>query len=184
MQIYTCPTCGVEMERDLTLFTDHTDRHIVDEIKKRRPAWVTQDGYCPKCLDYFKKAIRNPETAASAEALETINIGPREVQKRFVLAAVGLGAGLLMLFGFKMAGLPKIWRVFIFLPFFAGALGFLQAKKKLCVVYAQKSLRNMDKGEEAISSPAEADAIRRKAVRLWALSALSAVLLSAIFLVL
>ena len=177
MQTYTCPTCGTGMQRDLTLFTEHTNQHIMDELKKRRPAWVTQEGYCPKCLDYFKKAIRNPE---AADALDSINIGPREVQKRFVLALFGVGAGFLMFFGFKMAGFPKIWRFFIFIPFFAGALGFFQAKKKLCVVYAQKDVRNMDKGEERISNPAEARAIRRKSMQIWALSALFAAALSAI----
>lgn len=35
MQIYTCPTCGQEMERDLLLFMKHTDQHIQDEMKKK-----------------------------------------------------------------------------------------------------------------------------------------------------
>jgi len=36
MQIYTCPTCGEQMDRDLLLFMKHTDRHIQDEIQKKR----------------------------------------------------------------------------------------------------------------------------------------------------
>ena len=35
MQIYTCPTCGEEMDRDLLLFMQHTDRHIQEEIRKK-----------------------------------------------------------------------------------------------------------------------------------------------------
>lgn len=34
---YVCPTCGHEMQRDLLLLKDHTDAHIVDELKKSHP---------------------------------------------------------------------------------------------------------------------------------------------------
>jgi hypothetical protein len=57
MQQYICPTCGQAMERDLLVFIAHTDQHIVDEIKKRHPEWITKDGFCLKCLEYFKKAM-------------------------------------------------------------------------------------------------------------------------------
>ena len=177
MQTYTCPTCGEVMQRDLTIFTEHTDRHIVDELKKHRPAWITEEGYCPKCLDFFKRSIQDP---ASAEALDAVNIGPREVRKRYVLAAIGLGTGLLMLFALRSSTLPRIWRLFIFLPFFAGALGFFQAKKRLCVVYAQKALKNMDGQEQPIANAQEAEKLRRRAKHLWVFSALTAAVLAAI----
>ena len=167
------------MERDLLIFVDHTDQHIVEELKKNQPAWITKDGYCPKCLEYYKRVSRDPKEAGSKE-WETVNIGPRQVQKRAVLAAFGAGLGLLLLLSLKIADLPKGWRLFVFFPFFAGALGFFQAKKKLCVMYAQKNLRNMDSGEEAVADPSQGAAIRRDANRLWVFSALSAAALSLI----
>lgn len=180
MSIYTCPTCGEKMERDLLLFIEHTDQHVVEEIKKRHPSWITKDGFCPQCLDYFKKAIRNPGTLAAAEALEAVNIGPREIRKRLMLGASGLGAGFLMMYGLQATGAPRLWRLYLFLPFFASALGFFQARKKLCVVFAQKGIRNMDAGEEVISNPSQARVIRRRSIRIWILSVFVAALLTAI----
>jgi hypothetical protein len=138
MQTYTCPSCGEIMERDLSLFMDHTDRHIVDEVKKQHPAWITQDGYCPKCLDYFKRAMRDPETLARAEFLETTNIGPEGIRLRLALGVAGIGAGILTLLWLDSTGSPPIAWLILFPLFFAGCLGFLQARKKVCVVIAQK----------------------------------------------
>ena len=177
MQTYTCPTCNEQMERDLTLFTEHTDRHIVDVLKKDRPSWITEEGYCPKCLEYFKQSIQDP---SAAEAMESVNIGPREVQKRYVLAAIGIGVGLLMLYGIQMTALSRAWRLVVFLPFFAGAMGYFQAKKKLCVIYARKAVRNMDHGEQAIGNSKEADRLRQKAAHVWLLSMVAAALLTAV----
>ena len=58
--VYTCPTCGKEVERELVTFKDHTEGHIVDEIKKMHPDWKEEDGICKKCLDYFKDQMKGP----------------------------------------------------------------------------------------------------------------------------
>ena len=166
------------MERDLTIFTAHTNQHIVDEVKKSRPAWITENGYCPKCLDYFKRVMGHAD--APPEDLEPINIGPLEVRKRFMMALTGAVAGLVMIVWLKQSEAPKVWRLFVFLPFFGGALGFLQAKTKLCVVYAQKNLRNMDRGEEPVTNPVKMASIRQKSLGLWIISALIAGTLSAV----
>ncbi len=44
---YTCPTCGETMERDLMVFLQHTDHHLIDAIKEDNPDWVEDDGTCP-----------------------------------------------------------------------------------------------------------------------------------------
>lgn len=44
---YTCPTCGETVERDLLVFLQHTDKHVIDAMKKERPDWVEDDGTCP-----------------------------------------------------------------------------------------------------------------------------------------
>lgn len=58
MQAYKCPTCGERIERNLLLFIKHTDQHILEEIKKKNPQWVTKDGFCHNCLDFYKKNIK------------------------------------------------------------------------------------------------------------------------------
>lgn len=59
-----------------------------------------------------------------------VNIGPLERRKRMRFGAVVLiaGAGLAAL----LVGLQadRLWRLLLFLPFWAGALGILQAREK------------------------------------------------------
>lgn len=54
---YKCAVCGTEVD-DLTKFTQHTETHIVDVIKKKHPDWVEKNGLCRKCLDYYRKQIK------------------------------------------------------------------------------------------------------------------------------
>ena len=143
MAVYTCPTCGEKMERDLSLFMDHTDKHIVDEVKKLHPNWLTADGYCPKCLDYFKRAMRDPETAGAAGALESANIGPAEIRQRVVLGMMGFAAAAALWLWLQHSAAPRSARLFLFPFLFMGFLGFRQAQNKLCVVIAQKQSEKM-----------------------------------------
>lgn len=56
--MYTCPICQKTMGRDLVLFLNHTDQHIVDQILKKHPEWAKKDGLCQPCVDYYKGQIR------------------------------------------------------------------------------------------------------------------------------
>lgn len=70
-------------------------------------------------------------TAASEPAAVCIvNIGPRERRKRMRFGAVLVvaGAGLAALLVGIQADRP--WRLLLFLPFWAGAVGVLQAQEK------------------------------------------------------
>ena len=163
MSVYTCPTCGEKMERDLSLFMDHTDRHIIDEVKRLHPKWITEDGYCPKCLDYFKRAMKDQGTVSAAGAREGTNIGPEEIRQRLILGAMGFGASFMAWFWLHEAGAPKIARLALFPLFFAGCLGLFQAQKKLCVVIAQK----------------QHEAMRRRASRILIITAVVSALLTA-----
>lgn len=66
----------------------------------------------------------------TSAAVCIVNIGPRERRKRMRFGAVVLiaGAGLAAL----LVGLQadRLWRLLLFLPFWAGALGILQAREK------------------------------------------------------
>jgi hypothetical protein len=140
MQTYTCPTCGEKMERNLSLFMEHTDKHIVAEVQKKNPAWITKEGYCPKCLEYFKTAMHNPQALA-----EGTNLDAGGVLQRAVLGLLGFGAGIGLFLWLEQSGAPREWRGFLFLPFFAGSFGYLQAKSKVCVLIAQKQEEAMKK---------------------------------------
>lgn len=158
MQTYTCPTCGEKMERDLSIFMEHTDRHIVDELKKKNPAWITPDGFCAKCLEHYKMARQGVDTA---------NLDSAGVWQRVVVGGVGFGAAALAWFWIGSAQAPRMARLVLFPLFFLGLLGFLQARKKLCVVIAQR----------------QSEAMRRQASKILILSAiLSALLTVAAFL--
>jgi hypothetical protein len=151
------------MERDLSLFMEHTDKHIADEVMKRHPNWVTKEGFCPKCLEYFKKAMRDPEAVAAAESLETTNISPKEVRQRFVVGAIGFGLAAIAFYWLRAAGAPSAARLILFPLFFIGFLGVLQARRKLCVIIAQK----------------QAAAMRLRALKILCLAAILAALFTA-----
>lgn len=69
-------------------------------------------------------------TTSETGAVCVANIGPRERRKRmrFGLALLVAGAGLAAL----LVGLQadRLWRLLLFLPFWAGAAGVLQAREK------------------------------------------------------
>jgi hypothetical protein len=66
----------------------------------------------------------------TSEPAPVANIGAGERRKRLVfgVAAIGIGAVLAILLVSIEA--PLLWRLPLFLPFFAGALGFFQARDK------------------------------------------------------
>jgi len=53
---YTCSICGDKVGKELLLFIDHTESHIVDEIKAKHPEW-DEGGVCKKCIEYYRKQI-------------------------------------------------------------------------------------------------------------------------------
>ena len=166
--IYTCPTCGEKMERDLLLFIGHTDGHILQELKKRHPEWITGEGYCPTCLDHFRAAMRG-------EAV-VVNIAGREIRKRQVFTGLSLLVGAVLFFELNRRGAPRVYRLFLFLPIYAAILGFFQVKKSHCVVLGMRGVRNMDHGEEAVTVSSEKTSLLREARKILLLSLLFAVL--------
>ena len=73
--VYTCPTCEEKMERDLVLFTQHTDAHVVEELKKTHPEWITDEGFCPQCLAHYKAAMRGEAVAANTKKNHCVVLG-------------------------------------------------------------------------------------------------------------
>ena len=58
---YRCSLCNENVEGDLIVFKEHTEEHIIDEIKKKHPEWVRKDGACQKCIDYFKAQLKGED---------------------------------------------------------------------------------------------------------------------------
>lgn len=58
------------------------------------------------------------------------NIGSGERRRRLRFGVVSLGVGALALIILIATGIPRLWRLALFLPFWAGALGVFQAREK------------------------------------------------------
>lgn len=160
------------MERDLLLFIGHTDAHILQELKKRHPEWITHEGYCQKCLDHFRAAMRGEAVVA--------NIAGRQVSRRQMLAVLSLLGGAVLFFGLIRYDTPRVYRLSLFLPFYAAALCFFQVQKNHCVVLGMKGARNMDHGEEIVTNPSEKASLLREARKILLRSFILAVLATAL----
>ncbi len=55
---YICPTCGEKMPRDISMILAHTEKDIIEAIKKKHPKWVEKNGVCNKCYIQFKKQLK------------------------------------------------------------------------------------------------------------------------------
>jgi hypothetical protein len=106
------------------------------------------------------------------------NIGPRERRRRllggfaFLLVAAFVGATLVW---FEA---PRPWRLLVFLPAWAAALGFFQVSAKTCVALAARGLKNMDVGDEQITDPTELTVVRAQSRRIHIRAALTALVLA------
>ena len=55
---YKCPVCENLFPRDLIVFLNHTNGHILDKIKERHPDWASPEGICPQCVEYYEKLLK------------------------------------------------------------------------------------------------------------------------------
>lgn len=65
-----------------------------------------------------------------APAVCIANIGPRERRRRLGFGLVLLVAGVCVAAVLVGVGAHRLWRLAVFLPFWAGALGVFQAREK------------------------------------------------------
>ena len=171
---YRCPLCGRTMERNLVLFLNHTDQHVIDQVKKEHPEWVSKDGVCKPCAEYYRRQL-------SGESGEE-NIGPRGRKKRLGIGLVSLGMGLILALLFRSAQVDRIWFTILFLPFFGGMLGLIQSREKTCAFLAEQGLRNMDEGQGKVADSKAAAHLKRRGRGILVKSALAAFLLTTLLL--
>ena len=67
---------------------------------------------------------------ALSPAARVGNIGTAERRKRLAFGIVAFGAGVVIAVLLVVAHAPLVWRLPLFLVFYAGALGFFQARDK------------------------------------------------------
>jgi hypothetical protein len=70
-------------------------------------------------------------TPVSDELLGTVclrNIGPQEQQRRFRFGLAAFAFGALVAAVLIFAGIGRLWRIGLFLPFYLGAVGYFQAR--------------------------------------------------------
>jgi hypothetical protein len=108
------------------------------------------------------------------------NIGPGERQRRlvggFFFLAIAVCVGVCLIW----FNAPRPWRLLIFLPAWASAIGFFQVSAKTCVALAARGLKNMDAGDEAISDSGELDQVRKQSRAVHIRSILTAAVVAAL----
>lgn len=176
MAEYQCPLCGRKMERNLLLFLNHGERHVIDRIKVEHPEWVAANGVCEPCAEYYRKQLSG-ELAGE-------NIGPKGRQRRFMMGVGMLGLSLVSAAILKFSGTERVWSLTLFLPIFVGVLGLIQARERTCALLAEFGLKNMDTCELKIDDTKIAKTLRRRGRMIFLQSALWAVALTVIFFIL
>ena len=171
---YKCPLCGRKVVRDLALFLEHTNQHVIDKIKSNHPEWIESDGACAPCVDYYKKALSGDPSLA--------NIGPEGRQKRTVMAFLLFTVSLGTAFYFHETHASILFRALIFFPFFTGIFCALQAKARTCAILAQAGVQDLGQGEEKIKNPETAEILRARGRKIWKNSFVFAVLLTGFYL--
>jgi hypothetical protein len=107
------------------------------------------------------------------------NIGPRERRKRLIggvvmlLVAIGLAVILVR------SGVPRAWRAAVFIPLWASATGFVQARHATCVALAAMGCQNLDGGTEPVADPTLLERMRAQARTVNVQALVTAVLLTA-----
>jgi hypothetical protein len=116
----------------------------------------------------------------------TCNLGKSEIRRRQLVALLGL-----FLTGSTLAGLigtdsPSSARWGLFVPLMVFSVGFIQSRKKFCLAYGFMGTFNLGKlGDlSRVQSPEDRKADRKTALKILVQSALLALLLTAVLVVL
>ena len=128
------------------------------------------------------KAMADKNNTIQAKQLE-INIGPREQFKRRILGRVALIASAALTLALIGYDAPRLFRLVIFFPLWMAALGFFQARDKVCIALAARGACNMDAGEEKIEDQKFATKLRVKARRIHTRALIMAIALTLLILI-
>jgi hypothetical protein len=79
---------------------------------------------------------------------------------------------------------PRVIQALVFIPFFLGFLGIIQAQRRTCVVLALKGKQNLDTGPEDILVPHTRDVLKMRSYGILLSAALLAAGVTAVLIVL
>lgn len=110
----------------------------------------------------------------------TCNLGAGEINRRRVVALIGLLLSLSTLVTFISTGASRGVRLGIFLPLLMMSVGWVQSRKRFCLAYGFAGTFNFGKlGQlSRVADPADRAADRRTALIIFAQSALYAAALT------
>ena len=110
----------------------------------------------------------------------TCNLGAGEINRRRVVALIGLLLSLSTLVTFISTGASRGIRIGIFLPLLMMSVGWVQSRKRFCLAYGFAGTFNFGKlGQlSRVADPADRAADRRTALIIFAQSALYAAALT------
>ena len=116
----------------------------------------------------------------------TCNLGKSEIQRRQFVALLGLLLTASILFGLIGADAPTSARWGLFIPLMVFSVGFIQSRKKFCLAYGLMGTFNLGKlGDiSRVQSPEDRKADRKTALLILAQSALLALTLTVLFVLL
>ena len=108
------------------------------------------------------------------------NLGAGEINRRRMVAVIGLVLSLSALVTFVTTGAPRSVRFGIFIPLLVMSVGWVQSRKKFCLAFGFAGTFNFGKmGQMSrVADPADRAADRRTALIIFAQSALYAVALT------
>lgn len=102
------------------------------------------------------------------------NIGPAEIKLRKLTGTIGLSVTIVLFAVFLVGNFSPFWRLLLFIPATAGAVGYLQAKLHFCVRFGTTGLFNVSSGLDKRESVENAEYRRkdqRKAIMIMSISA-------------
>jgi len=91
-----------------------------------------------------------------------VNIGPRQRRQRMLGGLIALIAAAALSVALARIGAPRLWRLALIVPLWAGWIGVLQARDGTCVALASRGVRHMNGTIEPVSDPdVRAQLVRR-----------------------
>jgi len=116
----------------------------------------------------------------------TCNLGPSEIRGRKFVALVGGLFSISIAIGFIVNDKSQSARLGLFVPLLVFAFGFIQSRKKFCLVYGLMGTYNLGnlKGISRVSNPKDRAADRKMALSIFGQAALLAAALTGAFLLL
>ncbi len=95
------------------------------------------------------------------------NIGPDEIRRRKQAGWFGLAATFAVWALLLWLDAPTLWRLTLFFPATAAALGFIQARKRFCVYYGFAALFNFGKAGKQKTVEKNEGYRRRDRLQAW-----------------